>query len=182
MRDMTGIDIHHLTQARNAQITVGPSAIRGQPEGTKKAAVKYLKNLDLKDFQNVTEKRFKEILDEKTGELQKELPSNSWGMARKIMNIFLIQCFHDKYLSEKYQLDGIIDFMELPLDNKNAKKIKEEADNEWKQLPRWINITSLKKTTCEKYQECAKEIAKKKGIERYQLDLCWWREEDNSAS
>jgi len=176
---MTEADIYFLTKMRNAQITVGPSTIRNQPEGTKEAAVNYLKKVDLADFSHVDGDSFKELLDAKTKELQYKLPSNSWGMSRKIMNIFLIQCFHDKYLSEKYQLDGIIDFMELPLDNKNARKIREIANEEWRQLPRWTTITGLKEDTSYKYQEYASEIAEKKNIARYQLDLCWWREEDS---
>ena len=160
-----------------AKATVGASTVRGQPSNTKSKATDFLIRINLADFSNISkETEFQSLLNEKTEELQNEIYSHSWGMSRKILNIFLIKALHDKYLSEKYSLDNLQLFLEVPLDNPNARIIRKLARKEGKKLPRWTSISRLKPENSEKYQAFSYEIAEEKGCKRYQLDFIWWNQ------
>ena len=162
-----------------ARTSVGASTVRGQPKGTIKIARNYLSNINLYDFSKISnEKQFQQLLNEKTKELQNIIPSRSWGISRKVLNIFLIKASHDKYLSKEYNLDVIMDHMEVPLDNKNVKeKIIKHARKRGEKLPKWTTIKCLCKKNSDIYQSYCNTIAKKKGCKRYQLDFHWWSQQ-----
>jgi hypothetical protein len=50
-----------LIQKRIANISVGPSTVRGQPTGTVNIASNYLQKINLKDFSNVSEDQFRTV-------------------------------------------------------------------------------------------------------------------------
>ena len=171
--------IPDLIQKRTANISVGSSTVRGQPKDTVKNARNYLKKINLKNFSNVNEHQFRTVLDEHTEKLKNELPSHSWGIARKVLNIFLFQVTHNIILNKKYTFDNIIAFLEVPLDNPNAKKIKGFAKLHGKNLD-WKNIYSLRPEVSKEYQKYARQYASQKECERCYLDLYWWRSENNT--
>ena len=171
--------IPELIQKRIANISVGPSTVRRQPRGTVNIARNYLQSINLKYFSNVSEDRFRTVLDEHTEKLKNKLPSHSWGIARKVLNIFLFQATHDIILNRKYTFDKIIAFLEVPLDNPNAEKLKGFAKLDGINLV-WKNIHSLRPEVSKEFQEYARQYASQKECERCYLDLYWWRSNNNT--
>ena len=166
-----------IIQGYLARTSVGASTVRGQPSGTKKIATDYLIKMNLADFSKISNaKQFQHILNEKTIELKKIIPSHKWGISRKILNIFLIKASHDKYLSEKHNLDTLLHYLEVPLDNPNAKIIRKHAREQGEKLPTWGSISKLNRETSDEYQTYSNKIANEKGCERYQLDFLWWNQ------
>ncbi|MBI2575207.1 hypothetical protein HYV82_04970 [Candidatus Woesearchaeota archaeon] len=168
-----------LVQKRIANICVGASTVRGQPKRTVDEARKYLKSIKLEEFSTSgDESQFKVLLDNHTGLLKEKFPSKSWGMSRKVLNIFLFQASHDILLNRHYALDGIIPYLELPLDNPNAQRLVKFAKSKNVELE-WKNIRSLKPETNEQFQEVAKRCAHDEiQWDRCYLEVCWWRSEE----
>lgn len=167
-----------LIQKREANISIGPSTLRGQgPAGTIKGAREFLSQLDLKEFEEIfSEEQFDKRLGENTKKLMGQFPEGAkknFGAARKALNIFLEHAFYNRFLSEKYNLHKLESFLELPLDNNNAKILRKRAGKN--KLPRFRGIKYLESETHEKYQEYAKKLAKSEGIPRIYLDLKFWR-------
>lgn len=167
----------NLVQNRIANTSVGPSTLRGQPKGSVKKAINFLKIMSLNDYFNIhKEDEFLSNLNRQTNLLKNELPSQSWGFARKIINIFLLQATHDIYFGNGYNLKKIIPFLEVPLDNPNAKKLREFAKSTGIKLS-WSNIKNLSKEDSDSLQIFAQKIAKEKySCERCYLDYYFWRE------
>ncbi len=166
-------------QRRLANISIGITTLRGQGKGAKEAAINYLKGLPLKEFSNVNSmKQFIELLDKFTNELKDKLPNKSWGAARKAINIFLLQSSYHSYISKEYNLEGIIPYLELPLDNPNAKRLISLAQKKDIKLD-WKNIRELTPEYSRKIQDFALKLAKEKyNCPRGHLDVIFWRSED----
>ncbi len=166
-------------QERTANISVGPSTVRGQETGTVEKARTFFKKLNLNIFSNVrNEADFLKKLDKQTDLLKSKLPKGKWGFARKTLNIFLFQAAHDIYLSKEYGLRKLVKFLELPLDNPNAKILKKKNKN-GKKL-NWKNIKSLEKKDSDEFQNVAKEIArnkKYKNCKRCELEFHFYKQE-----
>ena len=165
-----------LIQKRIANISIGPSTLRGQPKGSIKIAIAFLKNLDLHDFINIDDETdFLGNLDKQTNLLKDKLPSKSWGVARKALNIFLFQATHDIYLSKEYNLRKLIPYLELPLDNPNGKRLDDKAKQKNRSIG-WHNIKNLTKENSDMLQNFAKELAREEyNCERCYLDIYFWR-------
>lgn len=87
-------------QRRIANTSIGASTLRGQKKDSVQKARGYLVKLDLTKLKNISNSEFTRWLNERTEELQKELPEHKWGVARKAINIFLENAFYNKFLSE----------------------------------------------------------------------------------
>ena len=182
---------------RIAKTSVGASTVRGQTKGTVAEARKYLiKNINLEDFvnpdnfQNMLDKHT-EILFEKLKNLYESAEKNkkrnppSWGLARKVLNIFLFEAAHNTILNRKYNLEEkIIPYLEVPLDYKNAERLKKHASDEDIEL-RWTNIKSLNDESSiqeyAKFQEYAKKCALREEYNckhRCYLELYWFRRDE----
>jgi len=168
-----------LIQKRIANISVGSSTVRGQPKETVKITRNYLGSINLQSFSDIKDQtQFNILLDKHTEALKKQIPSKSWGISRKVLNIFLFQASHDIILNRKYALDCIISYLELPLDNPNAKRLVKYARLKNIRL-NWNNIYSLKHETSKLFQDFAKEYAHDKyDCERCYLDIYWRRSEE----
>lgn len=168
-----------LIQKRIVNISVSSSTVRGQPKGTVKITRNYLGSIDLQSFSEIhDETQFNLLLDKHTESLKEQIPSKSWGISRKVLNIFLFQASHDIILNRKYGLDCIISFLELPLDNPNAKRLVKYAKQVNKRL-NWNNIYSLQPETSNLFQDFAKKYAQDNyHCERCYLDVYWWRSEE----
>ena len=104
-------------------------------------------------------------------------------MARKVLNIFLFQAVEHIVLNKNYTLDKIIKYLELPLDNHNAKKLREFAKQDDNINLRWTNIKSLKPATSMKFQKYARQYAlRKKNCERIYLEVYWWRSDEKDLN
>ena len=168
-----------LVQRRIANISVGASTVRGQPKGTVNIARNYLKSLNLQEFsQSTDEEEFKTLLNKHTQVLKEKLPSKSWGIARKVLNIFLFQATHDILIYKYWSLNRIIPHLELTLDGPNAMRLKKFAKKEGIKL-HWDNIYSLKPEVNEEFQAYAKRCAISEcNCEKCYLDIYWWRSEE----
>jgi len=161
-------------QERVARVAVSASAARGQGKGTVKAAREYLSTLGLHQFGVRNETKYLMRLEDATDALYKVLPkqSRSWGLARKLINIFLRDALYTTYLAEKYRLGAAEPFFEIPLDSITSKHLRKDAGRGV--LPRWKGVKHLAADDSERYQSQAEIIGQKQGIYRVHLDTYWW--------
>lgn len=164
-----------VVQSRAARIAVGPSTVRGPGnEGAVDAAREFLAGIKLRPFGTSNARNFLSVLDRSTAKLIKSLPSNvrHWGIARKVLNIFLRDAFYTVYLRDAYKLDRAEAFYELPLDSITAKHLKGAKGG--KNLSRWRGVKYVTPTQSDEYQEAAQREALKRGVARVHLDAYWW--------
>lgn len=158
-----------------ARYSVSASAARGQrAAGLVGAARAYFSEVPLRSFAVSSELRFRRNLNKHTERLRTELPrgARSWGMSRKLLNIFLRNALYTRYLCEQYHLDGAEDWYEIPLDSIIAKRLRKEAKPH--ELPRWPGVKHLTPATSELYQAVARRAAKRLGVAPVHLDAIWW--------
>jgi hypothetical protein len=104
--------------------------------------------------------------------LQKELPrpAASWGLARKLLNIFIRDCVYDSYLRRAYGLQAIESACEIPLDSITATQIRRKSPG----VPQWRGVKYVTPEVSAQYQEAARAIAQKKGVSTLHLDAYWY--------
>jgi hypothetical protein len=161
-------------QGRTARVAVGASTTRGYAEGTVDAARTFLSELELRRFGVTRAATFRAELDDATDELRRRLPrgARSWGLARKLMNIFLRDALYTTHLCEKYGLDAAEKYFEVPLDSITSGRLQEEAGRGV--LPAWKGVKHLHPGASDKYQDYAEELAQQRGHARVHLDTYWW--------
>lgn len=160
-------------QGRAARVTLGASALRSQGPGVADAARPFLATLSLAPFAVSSGRVFAKRLDQATVALQATFPhgSGSWGLARKLLNIFLREALYTRYLAERYQLAKAEASFELPLDSITARRLLELRGAH---LPRWPGVKHLSPEASYKYQVAAAAHAADLGISRVHLDAIWW--------
>jgi len=179
---MTRQEFLRAIQSRAARGAVGPSAVRGRGHrGTVSAARLFLRQVDLTLFGCSTAREFAHALNYTTGRLQKALPwrARKWGIARKVLNIFLRDCLYTTYLESAYRLHRAEHFFELPLDSITGTALKRAAGRGG--LPKWPGVKHLKSSVSARFQRAADVEATRQGIARVHLDALWFsvaRDED----
>lgn len=173
---------HYLNRVANTSI--GSSTLRNQGSpGVIGIARDYLRCIDLTAFANCSQPSFVELLNKHTNELQKRFPINarSWGAARKALNIFLGEIYYHRMLCAVYNFDGIVAFLEVPLDNLVATALIERANESSLTLPKWPKIKRLTLEQSNTYQDFAEIFAKQQGPgwHRIHLDLIFWGRQYN---
>lgn len=143
---------------------------RGCPAGTTQVVREYLAEIPLARFVDAGEDGFVDVLDSMTKELQKAMPGQEWGFARKALNVFLRDCCYNRFTYDRYRLGAIEPLLEVPLDNIVAVAIirKETVSAQWDSIGR------LDPATSESMQAAAGRIAKNEGILRVHLDTAFW--------
>ena len=162
-----------MIRARTARVAVSASASRGQgAPGIVKRAREFCSTLDLGPFGTNDQRAFARRLEATTQQLRRRLPTNgaSWGLARKLLNIFLRDSLYTSYLARAYGLHNAERWFEIPLDSITAGKIRKEAS----ELPRWPGVKYLTPNLSAAYQTAASAIAKSHHVARVQLDAFWW--------
>ena len=99
-----------------------------------------------------------------------------WGVARKVLNIFLRGATYNWLLRDKYKLDRIEPVLELPLDSLTAKGLKSRSPK--RSLLQWHGVKHLKSEDSATFQNRAGEIAAEWQTERVHLDIVFWVERD----
>ncbi len=165
-----------LVQKRIANVSVGASTVRGKGrKGIKAIVTQYLgESINLKDFSDASSDTFQNLLDKHTKELKNKIKLDEWGLSRKVLNIFIFEAAHNTILNSYYHFEKIIPFLEVPLDNTNAKNLIELAEKEGMTL-KWNGIKWLDAETSSQFQDYAKLYARRQGYARCYLDLQWWR-------
>jgi hypothetical protein len=81
-------------------------------------------------------------LDRETVRIQRQLPDGArhWGVARKVLNIFLRSCVYSRPLASAYGLAHIDRWLELPLDSQVAEGIVMCSGAK---LPRWRTVKAV---------------------------------------
>ena len=170
-RDFLATIQHHV-----ARLSVGASAARGQgvPDVVRKARSYLAADLPLRRFGVRGARSFNAALDRETVRLQRVLPrgAQSWGMARKLLNIFLRNALYTGYLREAYHLDAAKELYEVPLDSIVAKELRRGVGRG--ELPRWPGVKYLRREVSDQYQAEALRRAGELGTERVHLDAYWW--------
>ena len=140
-----------LVHRRVAQTSVGPSAIRNQgASGLIKTSREYFENsVNLREFREIlTTNKYNDYLDNLTTDLKNrfEKGGQSWGAARKGLNLFFRDVVYNKYLA---------DFLKIPTDyNENLRTLKNlevPLDRDvttgltklFADLPKWKSIKEL---------------------------------------
>lgn len=161
-------------QSRTARIAVGASTVRGRGHaGVVAAARHHFATLDLRLFR-VSQKRFPQTLDRETASLQQALPAAArhFGIARKLLNIFLRDCLYTTQLGHYYGLDRLEPVLEIPLDSITAQALKKSSGRGT--LPQWPGVKHLTPALSSIFQAAALVQARAKGIDRVHLDAVWW--------
>ena len=158
-------------------MAVGPSTVRGYPAGTTEAARCFLRGLPLGLFAAHDRAGFIRALDRSTSRLQSVLPPGAkhWGLARKLLNIYLRDCVYSAHLRSAYGLGRIEPFCEVPLDSITAGWLRES--DERTELPVWSGVGALTPVVSAQYQEVAAQIARALKMRTVHLDVFWWSED-----
>ena len=120
---------------------------------------------------------FIRVLDRETIRLQAALPAGArrWGVARKLLNIYIRDCVYSAHLRSAYSLGQIEPFCEVPLDSITAEKLRESDAGTW--LPAWPGVGRLTPEVSAQYQVVATQIARGRRLRPVHLDVFWWSED-----
>lgn len=169
-------------QRRAVRAAIGASTARGQgAPGLVRAAREFLGELPLRQFGVSKPRVFRRRLDRATLQLMKSLPrrGQSWGIARKLLNIFLRDALYTGYLEEAYRLRRSETLLEVPLDSITARNIRAEVPRG--SVPRWLGVRHLSVANSDLFQAAASELARKRHIARVHMDAVWWGVRDPRA-
>lgn len=99
-----------------------------------------------------------------------------WGVARKALNIFMLEATTRDLLRRHYALGRLDRYLEVPLDKGVALGLARDAERmllppppPW---PKLMNVTDVANAA---FQEVASQVAARRRVHRYQLDLFYWR-------
>jgi hypothetical protein len=151
--------------------SVGASTVRGL--GVKRvvaAARKALHKIDLTHYKE----SFPTLLNTDTEVIRLSLPDGAqhWGVARKVLNIFLRGSLYNTYLTKQYELSHLDAYYEIPLDSISAKGIR--ANTLEKPLPKWVGVKHVSREINQNFQRLANIIANEKSTLRVHLDAIFW--------
>ena len=104
--------------------------------------------------------------------------ARNWGAARKAMNLYLRDVAYNVDLSEAFALSQIRSLLEVPLDKDVASGLL--CEQEGTSLPKWPTIKRLEPPTSAKYQAVAGDVAKRRGVDRVDLDVYYWRKREQA--
>ncbi len=155
--------------------SVGASTVRGlRTKGVVATAREALRSVDLNPYGTATAESFREILDTDTENVRLALVEGAryWGVARKVLNIFLRGSLYNTYLTEHFGLSRLAACYEIPLDSLSASGIRDNTSE--RPLPKWVGV---KYVTCEindHFQQLATTIAAEKKTLRVHLDAMFW--------
>jgi hypothetical protein len=172
---MTEAKFLSTVQSRTARVAITASTVRGRGnKGTVSASRQFLRSLPLHRFAVRSASRFAAELDRTTDDLCAALPRNAqhWGLARKILNVFLRDCLYTTYLAEAYHLQRAEGFLEVPLDSITQRKLRRAAGRGV--LPQWLGVRHVTPDVSAQFQAVAAKEAENQKIARVHLDALWW--------
>jgi hypothetical protein len=167
----------HLTEMQRyiAEVAITPSALRNLgAKGFVRAAQEFLTHIDLKPLRTIDPSGYPAWLECETRALMERPPFNDelWGPARKSMNIFMVMASLNRFLCAAYALDHLEGVLEVPLDNRVARKLLARAKGRSREeVPQWMSIKKLDRENSEKFQKLAEEMATELAIPRGRLDV-----------
>jgi len=171
-------------QSQLARAVTEPSTVRGKGNsGVAAAARAYLTQLDLAKL-GADPEGFPVLLNKRTGSLLKTFAGEArerWGLARKILNLFLRDAVYNVHLRTAYRLAALEPHLELPLDGETASRVRREyrklqkARPDLPDLPKWSGPFALTPQESHAHQRAALEVAQAYGLPaRIHLDAFFW--------
>lgn len=159
-----------------ARESVGATAVRNQGTGVLHAVHAYLDSLDLSCMRGKDNDEYREWLDQHTEALLEKLPvkNKPWGAARKALNLFMRTALYNRYLSDRFNLGDVEQWMEIPLDSAVARGLKKADEKE--ELPQWPGLKRLTREASDRFQKVAHEMASRRDISIVHLDMYLWME------
>ncbi|MBZ0089288.1 MAG: hypothetical protein K8H90_02805, partial [Thermoanaerobaculia bacterium] len=143
----------------------------------------YLAQLDLANLAADPED-FPALLNNRTGSLLKKFEGEArrrWGLARKLLNIFLRDVVYNVHLRKAYRLAALEPLLELPLDGETTTRLRREYKELQKDreglpdLPGWNGPFALTPRESRAHQKAALEVAQAYGLRaRVHLDAFFW--------
>lgn len=158
-----------------AHCSVGISTVRGQrTKGLVKASRRALQAVDLVPFGAKRASAFADALDAETLRVRRRLPrgARSWGLSRKLLNIFLRGALYNIYLREQFRLNRAEPYFEVALDKWVACGLIDRSPNG--ALPRWRTIKGLRAEDSQAFQARALDVARGLKCHRVHLDMMFW--------
>jgi hypothetical protein len=169
---MPNNEVLDFVQSFTARRAVGPSAVRSSRKGTAKMCREFLCELDLSKFGTSDSAKFAAALDRATSRLESRLRAkHKWGLARKVLNIFLRDSFYTTFLCDAYNLARAKQLFEMPLDSITAAELRKKYDGP---LPRWRGVKWTDSELSRSYQGAALKVATDDDLPRVHLDALWW--------
>jgi len=172
---------NHRSELRcyQARVSITQPTVRGQGKGVLAASHRFLAvDFKLVGMRATTERSYIMRLDRATEALQRALgrTSGSFGLARKLLNIYIRDCFYSRMLCSQYRLESIGPFLEVPLDSFVARGLIVEAEKlgQFCRLPTWRTIKGLEREESDRFQSFARELASKRNHDRIHLDVTLW--------
>lgn len=172
---MKRVSLEEEIQTYIARASVTASAARGQgASGVVESAREFLGTLSLRGFGTRDERAFQRALGRQTIHLAQALPARgrSWGVARKLLNIFLRNALYTSYLRDAYGLGAAERWFEVPLDGVIARRVRSEMPGS--ALPRWRGVRHVTPELSREYQEVCRQLAKRRGLAPVHLDAVFW--------
>lgn len=171
---MTRRELLQAIQSRTARVAITASASRGRGNrGVVAGAREFMRQLDLSAFGR-NPATFSLALNRSTRSLLKSLPRGArhWGVARKLLNIFLRDCLYTSHLCDAFRLQRAEAAFEVPLDSVTAKSLKRIAGRGG--LPQWPGVRHVTPALSRVFQAAAQVEAEKHNVARVHLDAIWW--------
>ena len=168
-------DFIDAVQTRCARVAVSASATRGQKtEGLVAKAREHLAHVPLGTFGTSNAAAFRSRLDRATDDLVDAVPGGRlrWGVARKLLNIFLRDALYTAYLRDRFHLDRAEALFELPLDSITARRLRKGYRRG--ELPCWRGVRHLRPADSDEFQRAATDAATQCSVARVHLDAFWW--------
>jgi hypothetical protein len=161
------------------RVSITVSAVRSQGPGTGEIARRFLADeLELAHLRVASEGAYLRRLDEATTALRRRLKgkASTFGLARKLLNIYIRDCVYSRMLCAHYRLKSIEPFLELPLDGIVGQALVDAARErgQLRRLPRWKSIRALTREDSKSYQDFAVELAAERRMARVHLDVTLW--------
>jgi hypothetical protein len=116
-----------MIQQRAARAAISASATRGQgAAGVVSCGRAFMSGIRLASFGTPDSKVYARRLDRATDQLMSVLPGSaaSWGLSRKLLNIFLRDCLYTTFLAKAHGLHAAESLLEIPLDSITAASIR----------------------------------------------------------
>lgn len=161
-------------QTFTARSSVTASATRGQgASGIAASAREHLAQISLRDFAVRSQLSFARVLDRETERLTAAIPrlGRSWGLSRKLLNIFLRDSLYTAYLRDAFALDRAEPWYEVPLDGVVAVRVAHEPEGA--ALPEWPGVKHLTPVESEAYQRAFRAVAHRMQVAPVHLDA-WY--------
>lgn len=169
-------------QTRIAKMAITRSSLRNQGEpGLINHSREHASRIKLKALQKAWNGlKYHQLLDRETDKLLLRFPASvqhQFGTARKALNLFFRDIMSHTYFIQTLQLKVGLKYLnqlELPMDSYTAKGIIRSFPD---MKAHWSGVKYLGKEENNLFQQKALLIAAHNKIQRVQLDVYWWRED-----